>query len=114
MMQPDEQQDIQELRGIQLEVADTLEAVIIALQAQRAAQSRLCDPRSCAPVVQLRQHLDALEARKPECVSTGDGHFLNADSWAALEPNHARSLPTASTPASIASMRLEMLISVMG
>lgn len=62
MMQPDKPGDIHELRGILLEVAETLEAVIIALQAERAGNEPGYVIREAVRrVVQLRQHLDSLE-----------------------------------------------------
>jgi hypothetical protein len=62
MMQPNEQRDIQEIRGILLEVAETLEAVIIALQAERVGNEPGYVIREAVRrVVQLRQHLDSLE-----------------------------------------------------
>lgn len=64
MMQPDEQRNIEELRGILVEVAETLEAVIIALQAERAGNEPGYVIREAVRrVVQLRQHLDSLEER---------------------------------------------------
>lgn len=64
MMQPEEQQEIQALRGILVEVAETLEAVIIALQAERAGNEPGYVIREAVRrVVQLRQHLDSLEER---------------------------------------------------
>lgn len=62
MMQPDKPGDIHELRGILLEVAETLEAVIIALQAERTGNEPGYVIREAVRrVVQLRQHLDSLE-----------------------------------------------------
>ncbi len=64
MMQRDEQGEIEQLRVILLEVAETLEAVIIALQAQRGDQEPGYVIREAVRrVVQLRQHLDALDAQ---------------------------------------------------
>ncbi|MCZ7578635.1 MAG: hypothetical protein FIB00_11880 [Chloroflexi bacterium] len=64
MMQPNEQRNIEELRGILVEVAETLEAVIIALQAERAGNEPGYVIREAVRrVVQLRQHLDSLEER---------------------------------------------------
>ncbi len=64
MMQRDEQDGIEELRVILLEVAETLEAVIIALQAERGDQETGYVIREAVRrVVQLRQHLDALDAQ---------------------------------------------------
>lgn len=64
MMQPDEQRNIDELRAILVEVAETLEAVIIALQAERAGNEPGYVIREAVRrVVQLRQHLDSLEER---------------------------------------------------
>ncbi|MCC7090190.1 MAG: hypothetical protein M9925_03645 [Chloroflexi bacterium] len=64
MMQPNEQRNIEELRGILVEVAETLEAVIIALQAERAGNEPGYVIREAVRrVVQLRQHLDLLEER---------------------------------------------------
>ncbi|MCL4241747.1 MAG: hypothetical protein KJ048_10370 [Dehalococcoidia bacterium] len=64
MMQPDEQRDIHELRGILVEVAETLEAVIIALQAERSGtEPGFVIREAVRRVVQLRQHLDSLEER---------------------------------------------------
>jgi len=63
-MQPNEQRNIEELRGILVEVAETLEAVIIALQAERAGNEPGYVIREAVRrVVQLRQHLDSLEER---------------------------------------------------
>jgi hypothetical protein len=63
MMQPDEHRDIDELRGILVEVAETLEAVIIALQAERSGnEPGFVIREAVRRVVQLRQHLDSLEA----------------------------------------------------
>jgi len=63
-MQPNEQRNIEELRGILVEVAETLEAVIIALQAERAGNEPGYVIREAVRrVVQLRQHLDLLEER---------------------------------------------------
>ncbi|GMV85183.1 MAG: hypothetical protein AMXMBFR80_10390 [Dehalococcoidia bacterium] len=64
MMQRDEQGEFEELRVILLEVAETLEAVIIALQAERGDQEASYVIREAVRrVVQLRQHLDALDAQ---------------------------------------------------
>jgi hypothetical protein len=64
MMQPDEQRDIEELRGILVEIAETLEAVIIALQAERSGTAPGFVIREAVRrVVQLRQHLESLEER---------------------------------------------------
>lgn len=64
MMQRDEQGEFEELRVILLEVAETLEAVIIALQAERGDQKTSYVIREAVRrVVQLRQHLDALDAQ---------------------------------------------------
>lgn len=64
MMQPNEQRNIEELRGILVEVAETLEAVIIALQAERAGnEPGFVIREAVRRVVQLRQHLDSLEER---------------------------------------------------
>jgi hypothetical protein len=64
MMQPNEQRNIEELRSILVEVAETLEAVIIALQAERAGNEPGYVIREAVRrVVQLRQHLDSLEER---------------------------------------------------
>jgi hypothetical protein len=64
MMQRDEQGEMEQLRVILLEVAETLEAVIIALQAQRGDQEPGYVIREAVRrVVQLRQHLDALDAQ---------------------------------------------------
>jgi hypothetical protein len=52
--------DTRELRDILLEVAETLEAVIIALQAERAgSEPGFVIREAVRRVVQLRQHLDA-------------------------------------------------------
>jgi len=64
MMQPNEQRNIEELRGILVEVAETLEAVIIALQAERAGNEPGYVIREAVRrVVKLRQHLFSLEER---------------------------------------------------
>lgn len=64
MMQPDRQRDVEVLRGILVEVAETLEAVIIALQAERAGnEPGFVIREAVRRVVQLRQHLDSLEER---------------------------------------------------
>lgn len=59
---PGEPLDNRELREILLEVAETLEAVIIALQAERNGQEPGYVIREAVRrVVALRQHLDANE-----------------------------------------------------
>lgn len=57
---PGEPLDSRELREILLEVAETLEAVIIALQAERAgAEPGYVIREAVRRVVALRQHLDS-------------------------------------------------------
>jgi len=57
---PGEQLDARELRELLLEVAETLEAVIIALQAERAGnEPGYVIREAVCRVVQLRQHLDS-------------------------------------------------------
>lgn len=52
--------DTRELREILLEVAETLEAVIIALQAERSgSEPGFVIREAVRRVVQLRQHLDS-------------------------------------------------------
>jgi hypothetical protein len=52
--------DSRELRELLLEVAETLEAVIIALQAERTgSEPGFVIREAVRRVVQLRQHLDA-------------------------------------------------------
>ncbi|MEO8541027.1 MAG: hypothetical protein ABI577_14900 [bacterium] len=59
---PGEPFDNRELREILLEVAETLEAVIIALQAERAgAEPGYVIREAVRRVVALRQHLDSNE-----------------------------------------------------
>ncbi|MCC6958926.1 MAG: hypothetical protein IT301_03685 [Dehalococcoidia bacterium] len=59
---PGEPIDSRELRELLLEVAETLEAVIIALQAERAgAEPGYVIREAVRRVVQLRQHLDSSE-----------------------------------------------------
>lgn len=59
---PGEPIDARELRELLLEVAETLEAVIIALQAERAgAEPGYVIREAVRRVVQLRQHLDSTE-----------------------------------------------------
>ncbi|HNM79115.1 MAG TPA: hypothetical protein PKI89_12145 [Tepidiformaceae bacterium] len=59
---PGEPIDARELRELLLEVAETLEAVIIALQAERAgAEPGYVIREAVRRVVQLRQHLDSSE-----------------------------------------------------
>lgn len=57
---PGEPLDTKELRELLLEVAETLEAVIIALQAERTgAEPGYVIREAVRRVVQLRQHLDS-------------------------------------------------------
>jgi len=57
---PGEPLDNRELRELLLEVAETLEAVIIALQAERTgAEPGYVLREAVRRVVQLRQHLDS-------------------------------------------------------
>ncbi len=57
---PGEPLDNKELRELLLEVAETLEAVIIALQAERTgAEPGYVLREAVRRVVQLRQHLDS-------------------------------------------------------
>lgn len=61
MMQPGEQSpEIRELRELLVEVAETLEAVIIALQAERpGAEPGYVIREAVRRVVALRQHLES-------------------------------------------------------
>jgi hypothetical protein len=60
---PGEPLDTSELREILIEVAETLEAVIIALQAERAgAEPGYVIREAVRRVVALRQHLDSSES----------------------------------------------------
>lgn len=60
---PGEPLNTRELREILLEVAETLEAVIIALQAERTgAEPGYVIREAVRRVVQLRQHLDSQQS----------------------------------------------------
>ena len=62
MQSPDEEQAYFQLRQLLLEVAETLEAVIVALQAERGAvEPGFVIREAVRRVVQLRQHLDSID-----------------------------------------------------
>jgi hypothetical protein len=62
MQSPDEEQAYFQFRQLLLEVAETLEAVIVALQAERGAvEPGFVIREAVRRVVQLRQHLDSID-----------------------------------------------------
>lgn len=62
MQSPEEQYAYAQFRQLLVEVAETLEAVIVALQAERGAvEPGFVIKEAVRRVVQLRQHLDSID-----------------------------------------------------